>query len=429
MYLVVTEEKDFHREVRRSKVKLSLLWMAKKQRMLQLLEDAYPDPLPVNIIFKKSVVKQSDNITAIVMLKDLQKKGLVREVETGFWVRMQTWAEVSPHDVQLVKELPLVADKDNIKVAIITALFEEKLAVDAMIDNKRTYLKCKTEGESEVYTLGQIGKHQVVSTKLSRKGTGEDAEIASENAATNLLGIFNQVRHVILVGVGGAVPHHTDFSQHVRLGDVVVSTPVDSGGSQYIYCQKVEKIPGGLGYNYNTRTWGSTDKTLLKVTQSIRHQVESRPYSDRPWDGLVEEGKDTLRGDESSFHRPPMQRDRLYMTQADGSMVQCEHPRPRSMYGGRGFKEGQVTVHYGTVGSGRIVARADHLRRNFAQLNGVKAYDRDYFALLEGLEGGGNDSFLVIRGCCDYSDGTKKEWRPYAALAAAAVMKAVVTRM
>ena len=33
------------------------------------------------------------------------------------------------------------------------------------------------------------------------------------------------VEKVFLVGVGGAVPHYTDFNRHVRLGDVVMSAP------------------------------------------------------------------------------------------------------------------------------------------------------------------------------------------------------------
>ena len=33
------------------------------------------------------------------------------------------------------------------------------------------------------------------------------------------------VEQVFLVGVGGAVPHYTDFKRHVRLGDVVMSAP------------------------------------------------------------------------------------------------------------------------------------------------------------------------------------------------------------
>lgn len=31
------------------------------------------------------------------------------------------------------------------------------------------------------------------------------------------------VEHVFIVGVGGGIPHFTDYYKHVRLGDVVVS--------------------------------------------------------------------------------------------------------------------------------------------------------------------------------------------------------------
>ncbi|KAK7474527.1 hypothetical protein BaRGS_00034221, partial [Batillaria attramentaria] len=423
----ILEEKDFHKEVKRAKMKLSLLWLAKKQRMLQLLEDAYPDPLHADVIFKKSVVKQSDNITAIVMLKDLQKKGLVKEVEHGIWIRMQSGEERTHHDVQLVKELPAQTTADPPTVAIITGLFEEKLAVDAMLDNKTTFVKYRVDGESQVYTLGKVGKHRVVSTKLSRKGEGEEAHIASENTVTRLLETFNKVEHVLVVGVGGAVPHYSDHTKHVRLGDVVVSMPQDSSGAQYIYC--VEKIPKTVGYSYMTQTWGSRDQTLISLVKSLRQQVEMHSYRDRPWDACLEQGKEALKGDESSFHRPPIHRDKLFFHKQDGSMVQCDHPRPRSMYSTRGFKEGQVNVHYGLVGSGKIVARAEDLRRDFAQLNVVKAFDSDYFPVFESLEGSDKDSFMVIRGCCDYTDGTKKEWRPYAALAAAAVMKSIVLKL
>jgi hypothetical protein len=38
-----------------------------------------------------------------------------------------------------------------------------------------------------------------------------------------LTGTFQKVDFVFLVGVGGGVPHYTDYTKHVRLGDVVVS--------------------------------------------------------------------------------------------------------------------------------------------------------------------------------------------------------------
>lgn len=38
--------------------------------------------------------------------------------------------------------------------------------------------------------MGTIGTQRVVSTKLSRKGQGENADIASENTVTRLLGMM-----------------------------------------------------------------------------------------------------------------------------------------------------------------------------------------------------------------------------------------------
>lgn len=42
-----------------------------------------------------------------------------------------------------------------------------------------------------------------------------------------------------MVGVGGAVPHYSNYKEHVRLGDVVVSMPSDDTGVTYVYCSKV----------------------------------------------------------------------------------------------------------------------------------------------------------------------------------------------
>lgn len=82
---------------------------------------------------------------------------------------------------------------------------------------------CDFAGESNVYTLGNIGDHRVVCTKLPSVGHTREAMTAAGNTTTRLLGTFQKVEHVILVGVGGGVPHFTDYNKHVRLGDVVIS--------------------------------------------------------------------------------------------------------------------------------------------------------------------------------------------------------------
>lgn len=81
----------------------------------------------------------------------------------------------------------------------------------------------KFTGESNVYTLGNIGAHRIVSTKLPSVGSTREAMTATGNTTTRLLGTFQKVDFVFVVGVAGGVPHYTDYKKHVRLGDVVIS--------------------------------------------------------------------------------------------------------------------------------------------------------------------------------------------------------------
>lgn len=74
-------------------------------------------------------------------------------------------------------------------------------------------------------------------------------------------------------------------------------------------------------------------------------QVETNPFSERPWDKYIEAGKDILKGQESSFHRPMIKKDRLFYTKPDGSVIQVEHPRPTG-FAARNYKEGWTNVRF-----------------------------------------------------------------------------------
>lgn len=84
----------------------------------------------------------------------------------------------------------------------------------------------------------------------------------------------------------------------------------------------------------------------------------------------------------------------------------------------------------GPIAAGRQVSKDDQLRQDFASRYGILAFDMEYDAVIESVYGNRKDSYIIVRGIADYKDGSrKKEWQPYASLAAAAFTKAIVCSM
>lgn len=92
--------------------------------------------------------------------------------------------------------------------------------------------------------------------------------------------------------------------------------------------------------------------------------------------------------------------------------------------------EGCPRIHLSSIASGRQIVRSDHLRQQFATEVNAQAFDCEFDSVIESVLGNCKESFICIRGISDYKDGTrKKEWQPYASLAAASVMKAIICGM
>jgi hypothetical protein len=85
--------------------------------------------------------------------------------------------------------------------------------------------------------------------------------------------------------------------------------------------------------------------------------------------------------------------------------------------------EEEVVTHYGTIASGNQVMRSAAERdRVSAELGGVLCFEMEAAGLMNSFP------CLVIRGICDYADSHKnKRWQPYAAVAAAAYAKEVLS--
>ena len=76
-------------------------------------------------------------------LSALTERGTVRPLETGGYTRVQE----NDTAVTVVKQMPTVVSSQQPTIAIITANYCEKLAVDAMIVNKETFVRFTTVGE------------------------------------------------------------------------------------------------------------------------------------------------------------------------------------------------------------------------------------------------------------------------------------------
>ncbi|XP_072939369.1 uncharacterized protein [Epargyreus clarus] len=382
-----------------------------EQRVLDMIENAYPNPLTVEdfvTVGKWSKTEVKDALEA------LEEKGLTRAMAEGLYVRQHSV------DTQVVKQMPRLCSSRQPTIAVVTALYCEKQAVDAMMDNQETYVRYTTVGESNVYTLGTIGAHRVVTTKLPSVGRTREAMTAAGNTTTRLLGIFQKVDYVFLVGVGGGVPHYTDYSRHVRLGDVVISTPAPDLPDKYVYifCEKAERNDKG-GWDYEVKPY-KPDNFLL---QEIAIRLTK---TQAPWNTYVNEGLDRLRGVPGRWAAPEGASDRLCVDVGDGAYIEVSHPTPL----GEHTAGGGMRVHCAPLAGGRAVAGAGEARAAFAAHARARAYDCELDAVLDSVVGNRKDCFVSIRGIADYRDGTRgKEWQPHAALAAAAVMKAIIAHM
>lgn len=108
---------------------------------------------------------------------------------------------------------------------------------------------------------------------------------------------------MILVGVGGGVPHYTDYKKHVRLGDVVISHAADGKRllkisyeksrlistinlskldslSRYVYtyCENAKHDPETGTYEFETKEYHPTNLILQEIATKLKTEVKLRKY-------------------------------------------------------------------------------------------------------------------------------------------------------
>lgn len=277
--------------------------------------------------------------------------------------------------------------------------------------------------------MGNIGAHRIVSTKLPSIGSTREASIAAGNTCTRLLGTFQKVDYVFIVGVAGGIPHYTDYNKHVRLGDVVISSPDQSRPlSTNGDTRKAEKPYCYVYSNSNGedfRTYFPVNPCLQEIAKSLQTHVDAK----KPWETYYNEGLKHLKDKiENDFTRPAANTDKLYMNIGNRDVIEVQHPQPQETVDVNEVPN--MRLHLGPIGSGYDLVKSDTLRTDFAKKHGLVATDIELNSVLDSIVGNCRDSFLVVKGISDYKDGTTtKKWQNYASLSAASVMKSIVCAM
>jgi nucleoside phosphorylase len=325
--------------------------------------------------------------------------------------------------------------RDDFRVAIICALPLEADAVldlfDQHYDNDGSKYG-KQEGDTNTYTTGRFGPHDVVLVHMPGMGVNNASMVASKIRLS-----FEKINLALVVGICGGTP----LNQPIILGDVIISDSIidfttgrhypdgiqarsghlDTLGrpppeirgllSKFATLSMRQRLADGIQLNLEdlckksnrARYPGAGHDRLFAASYRHMHRKETSPHeclctlsrsnSDPVCSKALEEDCGALR---CAIEAPetPSRRDRLA----------AESPAP--------------LVHIGTVATTTVMKSGEH-RDKIASENNIIAFEMEGAGVWEHLP------CVVIKGVCDYADSHKnKKWQTYAAATAASAAKA-----
>ncbi|VDO86786.1 unnamed protein product [Heligmosomoides polygyrus] len=371
-------------------------------RILKQMQQEFAEIQRVDIEFK--IVSEEEQVA----IPDAAQYGGTTEEEVqkflaelealGLVTRMgDEYLRVDTRNVDAVAR-PVHGIQDQPTVAIVTCLFVEKQAVDALIEDRSILHKMDKRVIRGIYLyefkLGTTAKEEdeKINAAFSQGcstirtayvecddvgGTRTSCFIESlAEECPKLLGNFQNIEHVFVVGVGGAVPHFTDAKRHARLGDVIVSA---SRPDAYIYSydmivdRKTEAFSG-----FAVRKWNPVDHVISKIVEDGGEELLCK------WNEMTDEAVRRLHdaGGDFDFSQPSADSDVLALP----------------------------------VGGGNV----------------LRALDAGFDSVIAAISGSRIDSWSLIRGIADYQHGlsrASKLWQAHAAARAAALLRVVVERL
>jgi hypothetical protein len=95
----------------------------------------------MNLLFYSDNGWTEEEVLQIMLA--LQTRGLIKSMEYNAFTRIHH----EDTEIKVVKQMPTIASNKQPTIAIITAQYCEKLAVDSMLENKETFVRYTTVGK------------------------------------------------------------------------------------------------------------------------------------------------------------------------------------------------------------------------------------------------------------------------------------------
>ncbi|KAK6611210.1 ankyrin repeat-containing protein [Botrytis cinerea] len=280
-----------------------------------------------------------------------------------------------------------------------------------MLDKVHASTKEVNLHDDNIYTLGSIAQHNIAITCLPEYGTTTAA-----TAAKDMMHKFQKVRFGLMVGIGGGIPSTWN---DIRLGDVVVSMPNETGGGVVQYDMGRREKDGFHRKGALNKPPKLLRSAVIEMTSSFGLSKDIANLITQAWKNISADFDDD--DEDNIWQYPGAKNDLLFKATFDhiddnptctacveqGALVQRD-PR-RNTY---------PNIHYGNIASGNTVMKNAQERDELAKKEDVICFEMEAAGLM--------DSFpcLVIRGVSDYADSHKNwKWQPYAAAVAAACAK------
>ena len=344
------------------------------------------------------------------------------------------------------------ASRNDYEIAVICALIIESDAVEAMFDEHwKGYPKI--ENDSNAYTPGRIGVHNVVLAHMPGIGKANSAKVTSSFKIN-----FPNIKLGLVVGICGGTPFIREYPREPReidvfLGDVIISTEILQSdlGHQYpnefkridtlentlgrpndeirAFLRKMRGLRGRACLQDNICAYLASISKLKGFERSKYQGVEKdilyksdyfhKHHEPTDCDCAEREDKNCQKARDSTCELlgcstgQSVKRTRLKKIEDDATnQVNASN---------EGAKAPNPLVHFGAVASGDKVVKSAIHRDELADSDEVIGFE------MEGAGAWDSIPIVVIKSVVDYADSHKSYlWQRYGAACGAACMKAFV---